>query len=113
MACASIRLHWREDNVRRSILGSVARSLLMEAAHYLVETPLAAIGALWIICLPLLYFGLYADLGKSVDVMASMTVTFVMFLMTFLAIVVSACLLVSYVSHALLEARWHKVDSSR
>ncbi len=110
---STVSLHWREKNVQTSVKKSAAASLVREMVGYLIELPLSAVGALWIVCLPLMYFALYGDLGQSVSTLGGMTITFLAFLMTFLVIVVSACVVVSYIAQKLLKARWHKLDSRR
>ncbi len=61
---------------------------------YLVEKPLVAVAALWIVCLPTLYIALYGDLVQSARTLADMTVTFVVFLMIFIMAMLSASFLV-------------------
>ena len=111
MPSSTISLHWREMNVLTSVKKSVAVSLVMDIVNYLVELPFVAVGALWIICFPLMYFALYGDLVQSAGTLAGMTLIFLMFLMVFMAIVVSACLVVSYIAHFVTRARWRKFDS--
>ena len=110
---STVSLHWREKNVHTAVKKAVAASLIREMAGYLVEMPLAAMCALWIICLPLMYFALYGDIGRSISTLGEMTVTFMAFLMVFLAFVVSACMIASYLAHFLLKFRWRKLDSVR
>jgi len=61
---------------------------------YLVQKPLAAVAALWMICFPLLYIALYGDLVQSARTLAYMTVTFVTFLMIFIMAMLSVSFLV-------------------
>jgi len=68
---------------------------------YLLMKPLAAVGALWMICFPLLYIALYGDLVQSARTLADMTVTFVTFLMIF----IMTMLLVSFLVFCVFELR--------
>jgi hypothetical protein len=68
---------------------------------YLLEKPLAAVVALWMICFPLLYIALYGDLVQSARTLAGMTVTFVAFLMIF----ITAMLSVSFLVYCAFELR--------
>ena len=113
MAGSTISLSWREKNIRASVKRSAATSLLREIACYLVELPLVAVASLWIICLPLMYFALYGDLIGSVETLAGMTVTCLAWLMAFMTVVVSACLLASYALHVRLKSKWRKIHSGR
>jgi len=61
---------------------------------YLLEKPLVAVAALWMICFPLLYIALYGDLVQSARTLAGMTVTFVSFLMFFIMAMLSVSFLV-------------------
>ena len=71
---------------------------------YLVEKPLVAVAALWIVCFPLLYIALYGDLVQSARTLADMTVTFVIFLMIF----IMAMLSVSFLAVCAFELRKHR-----
>ena len=113
MAVVTTSLRWREKNVATSVKKSASASLLRELGGYLVEMPAAAIIALWIICLPLMYFALYGDLSKSVGILAEMTATFLAWLMGFMTVVVSACLIAAYIAHKRTKIRWRKIDSRR
>lgn len=103
-------LRWRQISVRESILKSAASSLSRDLTDQLVRTPLVVVCALWIICLPAMYFALYGDLVSSVGTLAQMTVFFLGFLMIFLVGVVSLCLLISCSVYALRRIRWRKLD---
>jgi len=61
---------------------------------YLVEKPLAAVAALWMVCFPLLYIALYGDVVQSAITLADMTVTFVIVLMIFIMSILSVSFLV-------------------
>ena len=77
---------------------------------YLIEKPLAAVAALWMVCFPLLYIALYGDVVQSAITLADMTVTFVIFLMIFIMSILSVSFLVSCVFE--LRRRKHSVTSS-
>lgn len=79
---------------------------------YLLEQPLAAVAALWIICFPLLYIALYGDLVQSARTLAGMTVTFVMFLMTFIMVMLSISFLV-FCAFELRKRRHFGTSSAR
>jgi hypothetical protein len=72
-------------------LGSVG-----EILTYLAEKPLAAMIALWTICLPLLYFALYGDLVESARTLAGMTVIVLVYLFIFITVLLSASFLIAY-----------------
>lgn len=77
-----------------------------ELARYIVETPLAAIFALWAVCLPALYFALYGDLIESAKTLSQMTVIVVAYIMIVMAATLSIAFAISYVMWLREKRRW-------
>jgi len=74
--------------------------------RYIIETPLAAVVALWITCLPALYFALYGDIFESARTLAQMTVIVLAYLMVVMAVTLSVVVLISYIMWLREKRRW-------
>ncbi len=87
--------------LRPAGIGS-AKDLLV----YVIQTPIAAVFALWVICLPVLYFALYGDLFESARTLAQMTVIVVAYLLIVMAATLSVSVTVSYIMWLRQKKRW-------
>lgn len=77
-----------------------------ELAAYIIRTPLAAIFALWAVCLPALYFALYGDLFESAKTLSQMTVIVVAYVMIVMAATLSIAFSISYIMWLREKRRW-------
>jgi len=81
----------RDKDVRYSTFGSVRNFLI----YYLVQQPLAAVATVWLLCFPMIYY-IYGDALESAATMAQMTIWFLLFLMTAIAVMVLIALAIEY-----------------
>jgi hypothetical protein len=109
-SCAGLRS--RKKGAALLMRGAESVDSLKGLLVYLVEKPLSAVVAFWMVCFPLLYIALYGDLVQSARTLADMTVTFVAFLMIFIMTILSVSFLVFY-TFELRERRRFGMSSAR
>jgi|GEM_PF-1610290 len=81
----------RADEARSSSFGSVRNFLI----YYLLQQPLAAVAVVWLLCFPMVYY-IYGDAIQSAATLAQMTVWFLLFLLTAIAIMILIALGIEY-----------------
>lgn len=79
------------DAIRSSNYGSVRNFLV----YYLVQQPLASVATVWVLCFPMVYLT-YGNLVESATTLAAITVIFLLYLMTAIAVMVLIALSVEY-----------------
>jgi hypothetical protein len=94
--------------LRPANIGS-ARELLI----YIIETPIAAVVALWVICLPALYFALYGDIFESAKTLAQMTLIVLAYLLVVMAGTLSISVTISYILWLRQKRRWSVKEGRR
>ncbi len=89
----------RSDSERLSSFGSIQNFLV----YYLVQQPLAAVATVWLICFPMVYY-IYGDATESAATMAVITVYFLLYLVTVIAVMILVALAIEYAFSR--KARW-------